>query len=472
MAAGIPYGGCLTLHAGFEQFREGESFMQPHASSVFGSLWLKLFVVMVVLIMFRAVPACAEDLETAYQQAVATSPTIARARAELDADLQTRPLARAALLPHLGANLSGGMNSARVTGFGSGPISTGYHSDLLSATLTQSIFDGQAWVSLKQADSRIRAGEEALASAEQGLMLDVTQAYFQALQAQANERVARRQVKLLQTIADQAGASLRIGTGDIISEQEAQAQLDTAKTDLIVAKNQVEVSKAQLQRLTHHRPGLLEDVKVLHVVGPRPDSLSPWLESALKNQPLLEQAKATLETSKEQVEFEKRARWPTLTLNGFVEHAAGTLIPPLALNQTGAVLNVSIPFFEGGAIRARVRQAEALSRASGDKVVALKDQIGLDTQAAFLTLQNSVARFDAARKSVSSARISMEGTRKGYEIGSRSIIDLLTTTTGYAAAERNYYLALYAHLVARIQLKAAAGVLTSKDIESLNTLLH
>jgi outer membrane protein len=261
--------------------------MQLHASSVFGSSRLKLFVVAVLLMMLTANGACADDLQTAYQQALATSPAIAQAKAQLDADLETRPLARAALLPHLGANLSGGMNSARVTGFGSGPISTGYHSDVFSATLTQSIFDGQAWVSLKQADSRIRAGEEALASAEQSLMLDVTQAYFTALQAQANERVARQQVKLLQTIADQTKASLRIGAGDIISQQEAQAQLDTAKTDVIVANNQVAISNAQLQRLTHYPPGELRDVEVLRVIGPQPDSPAPWIESALKNQPLL-----------------------------------------------------------------------------------------------------------------------------------------------------------------------------------------
>ncbi|MDA8305265.1 MAG: TolC family outer membrane protein [Deltaproteobacteria bacterium] len=444
--------------------------MQLHGSPALSSLCLKLTIV--VVLVFTATAARAYDLQTAYRQAMATSPAIVRARAQLDAELEGRPLARAALLPHLGGFASGGMNSARVTGLGPIPISTGYHSDVLSATLTQSIFDGQAWESLKQADSRIRAGEAALASTEQSLMFDVTQAYFEVLQTQADERVARQQVKLLQAIADQTKTSLRVGKGDIISVQEAQAQLDAAKTDLVVAKNRVAISKAQLEQLTHHRPGALQDVKVLHVIGPQPDSLTPWIESALKNQPLLQQARASLETSKEQVEYEKRARWPTLTLNGFVEHAAGTLIPPLTMNQAGAVVSVSIPFFEGGAIRARVRQAEALSHASGAKVLALKDQIRLDTQAAFLTLQDSVARFDATQASVASARLSMEGTRKGYEIGTRSLVDLLTATTNYAGARRNYYLALYSHLVARIQLKAAAGVLTSQDIESLNTLLH
>ena len=95
----------------------------------------------------------------------------------------------------------------------------------------------------------------------------------------------------------------------------------------------------------------------------------------------------------------------------------------------------------------------------------------MDTQTAFLDLENSVAQYRAAEQSVTSAKVSLEGTRKGYEIGSRSIIDLLTATTNYAAAQRTYYLALYTQLVARTQLKAAAGVLTPVDIEDINSLL-
>src|SRR5579859_4378464 len=51
-----------------------------------------------------------EDLATAYQQAANTSPMIAQARAQLDAELAGKPLARSALLPHLNAFASGGMN--------------------------------------------------------------------------------------------------------------------------------------------------------------------------------------------------------------------------------------------------------------------------------------------------------------------------------------------------------------------------
>ena len=56
-----------------------------------------------------AVPSMADDLETAYQEAVSTSPVIAQARAQLDADLAGKPLARAAPVSytHLGAQTRG-----------------------------------------------------------------------------------------------------------------------------------------------------------------------------------------------------------------------------------------------------------------------------------------------------------------------------------------------------------------------------
>ena len=139
-----------------------------------------------------------------------------------------RPLARAALLPHINAGASGGMNTAYVTGFGAQPLSTGYHSDVFSASLTESIFNGQDFIAMKQAESRIRAGGAALAFAEQMVALEVAQSYFSVLQAQANQRVAQQQVDLLQSIANQTNANLKVGTGDIISVQEVQAQLDAA----------------------------------------------------------------------------------------------------------------------------------------------------------------------------------------------------------------------------------------------------
>lgn len=423
-------------------------------------------------VVLSGVPTLAQDLETAYEQAASSSPVIAQARAQSEADSASKPLARAALLPHLNGNASGGMNTAHVTGFSSQPISTGYHSDVFSVSLTETIFDGQAFTALKQSNSRIEASRAALAYAQQVVGLDVTQAYFGVLEAQANERVAQQQRDLLTSIDEQAKTSLKVGTGDIISVQEVQAQLDAANADLISATNAVAVAKNQLERLTHHAAGTLQDVTTLEALGPQPNTVAPWIETALKNQPLLQQAKATLRVSEEQVQFAKRSLWPTLSLTGVGQHAVGTIIPPLAINQAGASLNLTIPIYEGGRTRAEIRQAQALSEANRASVANLQDRITLDVQTAFHDLQDSVAQFQARQQAIASAKVSLDATRKGYEIGTRSIIDLLTATTNYAEAQRNYYLALYTQLVARAQLKAAAGILTPADVQAINTLLY
>lgn len=441
----------------------------------FGRLGFLLSAVLLVVlwsVTLAAAQPAGENLETAYQQAAGSSPLIAQARAQLDADLAGKPLARSALLPHLNAAAGAGMNTAHVTGFGTQTISTGYHSDVFSASLTESLFDGQSLIAMRQADSRIQASEAALAYAQQVVALEVTQAYFGVLQAQANERVAQQQVELLKSTHDQTNASLKVGTGDIISVEEARAQLDAANADLIAAKNAVAVARNQLERLTHHPVGALRDVTTLQAIGPHPDTADAWVAAALKNQPLLRQARATLHVSEQQVRYAERARWPTLTLSGVGQHAAGTLIPPVAIDQLGASLNLSIPIFEGGHTRASIQQAQALARANRENVAGMQDQIKLETQTAFLDLENSVAQYKAAQQAVTSAKVSLGATRKGYEIGSRSIIDLLTATTNYAAAERNYYLALYTQLVARTQLKAAAGVFTPLDVENINSLLN
>ncbi len=430
-----------------------------------------LAALLILLTGFGAVSCQAENLLQSWQWALHSDPTLAQAQANLDADLQSRPLARSAWWPHMGLSAGFGENTAGITGLGN-PISQSYPSNNFSVNLTQTVFNGQAWTALAQADNRIQASEAALVYSQQQLALKLSNAYFGVLQAEAQNRVAEEQEKLLDTLNQQTRATLEVGTGDVIAVHEAQARLDAARSERIRAHNAVTVARRALQRLTHQETGTLADLGSFQPLLPQPDKSADWVASALQNQPLIHQNEAQLRIAQEQVEFNRRARWPVVNVQGISQHVMGAPFPNLDINQKGASLNLTMPLFDGGQISATVDQAQAQARASLQELQGVRDQVTLNTQTAFLNLEDSVAELEAAKTQVASSKISLEGTRTGYEVGTRSIVDVLNIATDYIRSEQTYNQALYNHVMARITLKAAAGILTVADLESVNALLH
>jgi outer membrane protein len=434
-------------------------------------------IVAFLLVFVMASVAIAEDLSTVYKLAAATSPMLARARSLLKADEAALPIARSNLLPHLSAGAGVGGQNLDMKGFGQSfdlplpPIEDTYYDANYSVSLTQPIIDGQAWVGVRQANSLIRSGQAAVMAAEQDLIAEMADAYFGVLRAEAEERVSRNQKELLQTVLNQTESFLKVGSGDIIAVQEAKAGLDGAAATLIRSQNAVIIARKRLERLTHQSVGQLVDLGPLTPEGPSPNQVGPWLGTAMENQPLLNQARQQFQVAMDEVEIQRRAHWPKLHLGAGYSYDKGSFLPTLEANRARVGLNVSVPLYEGGQISAKTRRAAAHAKANEYHLKDLEDQVVLDTENAFVALQNSVPELLAAQQAVASNLTSLDATRKGYEIGSRSVVDLLKVANDYEAAQRNYYLALYSQVVARIRLKAAVGVLSEEDVKAVNALL-
>ncbi|MEY2340520.1 TolC family outer membrane protein [Acidithiobacillus sp. IBUN Pt1247-S3] len=433
---------------------------------------LRRTIVPGLVLLFASPAIFAEDLLTIYQQAVQTDPRLAEARANLQAAEQDKPLARSAYLPHLGLGANVGFNTGSFSGFAGLNISKAYLSNSYSVSLTQAVFNGAALAAMKEAGSQIQTAAAGLAYTEQDLALRVAKAYFAALEAQAQEAIVKKQRKLLDSIYKQTEATLQIGTGDIISVREARARLDAAQADEIQAENATQIARQQLERLTHQPIGQLAPLEHYQALGPEPDNMQDWVASTMKSSPQILQAEAQTQTAQEEVEVQRRARWPKLELQGIAQHTHGNPFPGFTENQAGVSLNLSMPLFEGGQISSQVQKAQAQSMATSDHLGSVRDAVKLNVESAFLDLKNSVAQLQAAKESVQSAKVSLEGTRKGYEVGTRSIIDLLQTATDYIRSEQQYNVAFYRQITARVALKAASGQLNIGDLGAINALLQ
>jgi len=441
----------------------------------------------VILLAFLCIcaprPASALDLLSAYRMAAATSPMLKEARALLEADIAARRSAKSALLPHIGAGAEINYQDADISGFGEdfaspaippnafGDINEQYYGGNYSVKLVQPLIAGESWSALKAADSRVAAGRAAVVAAEQDLIVQVADAYFGVLNARAEAGVARSQKQLLKEILDQAQANLNVGTGDIISLKEAQARFDAAESSLIGAWNGLEVARQQLRSLTHQPVGKLLDIETLEPEGPLPDAVDPWLATARDYRPALAQAREQMNAAARQVEAAERVRWPDMNLNAAYGFNKGDLFPSVE-NRKGLVgLTVSVPLYTGGQIEANVGQAKAQAEAVRYRLDGLSDQVNLGVETAFANLRTSVAQLRALARALESSETSFAATRRGYEVGARTTIDVLAAAQDLENVRRTYYEAKYRHIQARVRLKWAAGILAVEDVAAINGLL-
>ena len=413
----------------------------------------------------------AQDLISIYKMARDTDPALKAAMSDLEASKTERPLAMSQLLPQLTALAGIGRYRKNISGIGPDNIDKGFWGESYSATLVQPIFNGQAYISLKMAESMIQTQEAEVLAVSQDLMARVCASYFDLLDARAQRSVARDNVRLSKKIYDQAVAFFKAGTGDIVSVKEAKARWDAAKAGVIKAENRISIAKENLSILVHRRVGDILDVRPFKPTGPDPDDISKWVQAALDNQPRLKEAKLRIKLANQEIDYNKRQRWPKLNLEAQASYTDGSFLPDVIYRDVHGMVVLSIPFYLGGSIGAKTQRATAKAISARHGYQRTCDEITFETKRAYLKLKDSISQLEAAKQAMESAKVSMEATNKGYEIGTRNVVDAVNMTDRYLIAKRAYLNALYSHIIARIELKKVTGILTIKDLESINGLL-
>ena len=124
-------------------------------------------------------------------------------------------------------------------------------------------------------------------------------------------------------------------------------------------------------------------------------------------------------------------------------------------------LNLNIPIFNGGSIRAKVKQAqieiEKLEVDTRDTRLALN----LSLQNAITQINNSMITLDTQRNNVNLAKEVLDNVENNYKFGLASLTDLLDAETSYADAQNNYTNALLDFKLAEVQLIKAKGELNT-----------
>ena len=134
-------------------------------------------------------------------------------------------------------------------------------------------------------------------------------------------------------------------------------------------------------------------------------------------------------------------------------------------------LQFSLPVFSGGSTSARVQQAVYQHRASRERLERTARETERQTRDAYLGVISEISRVQALKQALESSKTALKATEAGYDVGTRTTVDVLAALGLVFVAETNYLRSRYDYLINGLRLKQAAGTLTVEDIAQIDALL-
>ena len=443
--------------------------------------------------------AGAASLLEVYQQALQSDPLIHEADARRMAALELAPQARGSLLPQISAGGSWfkGNNSGLQQEAFQDPDNP---TDIVFSTVdAESDFDGFGWnaelrqtifrwdqlVGLKQAGKRVAKAEIDFEAAQQDLIVRVVSRYFEVLAAEDRLTSIHADRLAIARQLEQAKQRFEVGLIAITDVQESQAAHDQSIANEIQAKRELATSRYFLREITgEYISTLSAPGENFPLISPNPADEASWIDLAMAQNLSLVSSRFDEEIARDEISFRRTGHYPTLDLVANYDTSDtdisnvtidGVLSPnpnfPTGSTRESISVQFSVPLFQGGRTTSRVREAVYLHRASREQLQRIARETERQTRDAYLGVLSEISRVNALAQAVSSSQTALQATQAGFDVGTRTIVDVLNSQRALYTAITNYYQSRYTYIGNVLRLKLAAGNLQIQDLEQIDRFL-
>ncbi|HLS81897.1 MAG TPA: TolC family outer membrane protein [Steroidobacter sp.] len=449
-----------------------------------------------------AAAAQGADLLSVYQRALQNDPLIREADANRLANREARPQALAVLLPQLEASGSYSQVDRELTSTQLTPSNpadpasqlvareigsdSDFDSRQWSISLRQTLFRWEQWSALRRANAQVAQAEVDYRAAQQELIQRTAQRYFDVLAAQDTVDAAEASLEAFERQLEQADKRFEVGLVAITDVQEARAARDQAAATVIRAKRALATAQELLRELTGEPfDSLASPVDDMPLEIPQPASEEDWVDAALEQNLRVISARLATDIAKEDVRVARGGHFPAIDLvasrvdtdadgDQISRTVAGVTRSPADQTQVNDSIGVqvTIPIYSGGAVSSRVRQRVYLHRAARERLERTQRETERAARDAYLGVLSEISRVRALRQALESSRTALEATEAGFEVGTRTTVDVLDARRLLFDAQTNYARSRYDYLLNVLQLQLAAGTLSREDLSNINSFLR
>jgi outer membrane protein len=427
---------------------------------------------LVVSILGR--PASAETLEEALADAYLINPVLNAERARLRATDEQVALAKSGLRPfvsgsadynYVNQNSDRGGGGANAIDIGAAGITTdgvttphGY-----SVQLTQPLFEGfQNLNAIRQAKATVQAAREVLRSVEQTVLLDAATAYVNVVRDQAIVRLRENDVTVL---TEQLKATKdRFDVGEVTRTDVAQAEArrSEALATLAAAQANLKTSRAAYEQIIGHPPSnLVTPASIRHLL---PSNINEAMTLGDGENPLILASVYNEEASLYIVQQIMGELLPEVTLEAQYEKRFDQSESLKELETTTVTGRVNVPFYQGGGVSARVRQAKETNNQLKKEVEDARLRVHADVIANWGILQSSGPAIESAQAAVEANKIALTGVREEEKVGQRTTLDVLDATRELLNSQIGLVTALRDRIVSEYSVYAAIGRMDAQSL--------
>ncbi|MGO4891331.1 outer membrane channel protein TolC [Flavobacterium sp. W21_SRS_FM6] len=414
--------------------------------------------------------AYADSLSEVYQQALQNDPATLQSKAQKEAAFIDIDKSRAGLLPQISLSLS-----ANET-FGDTERST----NSATVNLSQSIYDRSVWVAFDRAELVASRADTIYANAMQDLIVRTVTGYFNTLQAQDDLEFAQAEKRAIERQLEQTKQRFEVGLTAITDVHEAQAQYDTSVAAEISAQNNVEISLEALREITGN---YYNSLNVLNTTSfsatmPNPSDINNWLKLAEERNLQLLAANTAVDIAKFDIKSARSGHYPTVSLNASASSSDngntaivtdnGISTSDDRVNNYGIGLSVSVPLYTGGRVTANVDSAKYSFIANSEERERIHRSVIRNVRSNYNDVKAAISRIKAFEQAVISAESALKATEAGFDVGTRTIVDVLNSTRNLFDARRNLSRVRYGYVTSMMNLKLAAGTLSAEDVNDID----
>lgn len=415
--------------------------------------------------------ALADDIQQIYEQAKTKDPLILQAIANRDSAFEKINESRASLLPQIGLGLS---TNYTVTN----KDNAGTRGDLGGQVqLSQALYRQDYWTTLTLTEKAATQADTVYGSQAQELIIRTSKAYFEVLRAkdalsavEANKRAVARQL-------EQTKQRFEVGLTAITDVHEAQAEHDRTLANEILARNTLTNRYEALRELTGVE---VRQINVLNIdrfepVLPQGDA-KYWLNKAENENLQLHTQRIAKDIAKTQIDLAETGNLPT------VDFVAGVGVnnsnyknsnPSDGTLSNGNIgVNFNMPLYTGGAVSSRVKQAQFSYVSASEELERIYRKVQTEIHSNYNNVGASLSTIKAYEQTVVSSESALKATEAGFEVGTRTIVDVLDATRKLYESKDLLSNARYDYILSMLSLKYAAGDLSEIDIATINAGLQ